>query len=108
MLLSMVAPGCLAGPPAAPADNWFRCEADTDCVHIRYACAEGVVNKAFAQVANDDYALANARMNCVASVPPGPDKGASHKGGKDIPYKVYCEARQCKVRGADRKMPGFS
>ncbi len=90
---------CLAGSEK-PADKWFQCVANTDCVHIEYACAQGVVNKAFAKDANDYFALENARRNCVR---PADD---AHKNKE--PYKVYCEINRCKVKGVNPKPPGFS
>ena len=106
-LLSMAGPVFGAEPPG-PVKEWFRCEADSDCVHIQYTCAGAAVNRAFAKPADEYFALENARTECV-----GPDWRERHKGTlpsdrAEVPYKVYCEARQCKVQGISPKKPGFS
>ena len=95
-LFWMGGPAVGAEPPA-PANEWYRCEADSDCLHIQHPCVDVAVNKAYAKPAIDFYESVSARIECA---------GPPDKDGKDVPSRVYCEARHCKVRGTSPKKPG--
>lgn len=86
--------------PAQPTTAWFQCVRDADCIHIQYTCSEGVVNKGFAKIANEHYALENARRNCTAK--PFDEKAAKQ------PYRLFCERQVCRASGINPKPPGFS
>lgn len=92
-----------------PTPQWFRCEADSDCVHVRYSCADGVVNKAFAKDAAKHYGYLSSVTECISEeeVLRLQEKATGKKADRP-PYQIYCEAKQCKHRGIPTTRPGFS
>ena len=105
ILLSIAGPAFGAEPPE-PSSEWYRCEADSDCLHIQHPCVDVAVNKAYAKPAIDFYESISARIECAGPPPRERGKGAPDKDGKDVPSRVYCEARQCKVRGKSLNKAG--
>ena len=83
-----------------PDEQWRYCTVDQDCIHIEYACAQSAVNRKFANVAEAYLSQENAKSNCISR--------RQDKDKPEEPYRVYCEAKQCKVRGHNPKPPKFS
>lgn len=86
-----------AATPASESPAWFVCEADRDCVDVRYACAGATVNKKYAAEARAHYGQENAVRNCIVT-PPANDAP---------PFKVFCKQKKCGSEGRNPKL-GFS
>lgn len=65
--------------------EWFQCEKDLDCVHLKYDCAEAVVNKRFETEARKFYEHRAQVLNCITPV----------KTGNEPRVKVVCKNKKC-------------
>lgn len=100
LTFAFLASSTSAAPGKGIPKEWQQCKVDSDCVHIEYSCTQAVVNKKYARPADEYLGHENSILDCV-QMPP------SEKQKQD-PYKIFCESKQCKVRGVNPKSPKFS
>lgn len=87
LMLSAYIAGQVANAGLQPSEEWFRCAKSTDCVHIDFECAGGVVNKAFEKAAEEYYRNQSDISTCMRMKP----SDAELK----VPYRVLCVKHKC-------------